>query len=330
VLNSNKPLASLSLDLDNRWSYLKTHGDAGWQSFPTYLPTLLPRLLEFLDQRELKITFFVVGQDAVMEENRAGLRSIADDGHEIGNHSFNHEPWLHLYSEAQLEAELADAEKALLDATGQRPVGFRGPGFSYSSTTLGVLARRGYEYDASTLPTFLGPLARAYYFMTAKLSPEEKTQRAALFGQFKEGFRSVKPYWWRTDGGPLLEIPVTTLPIFKTPIHVSYLLYLGSFSTVAAEAYFRLALTLCRLTGTQPSLLLHPLDFLGKEDAPDLAFFPAMHLPAEVKLDRVGRFVDMLAGQFEIVTMRQHAASIIERAAVSTGVPQRLLAGLEP
>ena len=29
-----KPIASLSLDLDNKWSYLKTHGDAGWDSFP--------------------------------------------------------------------------------------------------------------------------------------------------------------------------------------------------------------------------------------------------------------------------------------------------------
>ncbi len=29
-----KPIASLSLDLDNKWSYMKTHGDAGWESFP--------------------------------------------------------------------------------------------------------------------------------------------------------------------------------------------------------------------------------------------------------------------------------------------------------
>ena len=27
-----KPIASLSLDLDNKWSYMKTHGDAGWDA----------------------------------------------------------------------------------------------------------------------------------------------------------------------------------------------------------------------------------------------------------------------------------------------------------
>ena len=97
-----KPLASLSLDLDNKWSYVKTHGDEGWESFPSYLDVVVPRVLEFLHERQLKITFFVVGQDAVLPKNRHALRSLADAGHEIGNHSFHHEPWLHLYSPQEL------------------------------------------------------------------------------------------------------------------------------------------------------------------------------------------------------------------------------------
>ena len=32
-----KPLATLSLDLDDAWSYRKTHGDPGWKELPTYL-----------------------------------------------------------------------------------------------------------------------------------------------------------------------------------------------------------------------------------------------------------------------------------------------------
>jgi hypothetical protein len=321
---STKPLASLSLDLDNRWSYLKTHGDAGWASFPTYLPTMVPRVLEFLARRRLTITFFVVGQDAVREENREAIAAIAAAGHEIGNHSFHHEPWLQLYTEAEIEAEIEQAEAALAAVTGQRPTGFRGPGFSCSLPTLRVLARRGYQYDASTLPTFLGPLARAYFFATAKLNCEEKRQRAALFGKFTEGFRSIRPYRWRTEQGSLLEIPVTTMPVFKTPIHFSYLLYLSTYSPLAAESYFRLALGLCRMTGTQPSLLLHPLDFLGLDDAPDLAFFPAMHLPIDVKLHRVSRFLELFAAQFQVVPMHVHAASCLAEVD-----PELLPVGLE-
>src|SRR5882724_3116835 len=129
---ATKPIASLSLDLDNKWSYMKTHGDEGWESYPTYLDIVVPRVLNFLKEHNLTITFFVVGQDAARSENRTALKMISDAGHEIGNHSFNHEPWLHLYSEAAIENEFAQTEEHLQAVTGQRPIGFRGPGYSLS------------------------------------------------------------------------------------------------------------------------------------------------------------------------------------------------------
>ena len=39
------PNASVSLDMDNLWSYLKTHGDPTWESRPSYLEALVPRML---------------------------------------------------------------------------------------------------------------------------------------------------------------------------------------------------------------------------------------------------------------------------------------------
>ena len=161
-----KPTASLSLDLDNKWSYLKTHGDDSWVDHPSYLDLMVPRSLEMLAELDLSITYFIVGQDAVIDSNRNALRAIADAGHEIGNHSFHHEPWLHLYSAEQLGDELTRAQDAIESATGKRPVGFRGPGFSLSRQTLSTLIDLGIEYDCSTLPTFIGPLARMYYFLS--------------------------------------------------------------------------------------------------------------------------------------------------------------------
>jgi peptidoglycan/xylan/chitin deacetylase (PgdA/CDA1 family) len=58
-----KPYASVSLDLDNRWSYLKTHGDPSWTTYPSYLDAFIPRVLPILERRDWKITFFIVGQD---------------------------------------------------------------------------------------------------------------------------------------------------------------------------------------------------------------------------------------------------------------------------
>lgn len=314
-MTKSKPLASLSLDLDNLWSYMKTHADPGWETFPSYLDIVVPRVLNFLKERNLVITFFIVGQDAVLEKNRAALKSLADAGHEIGHHSFNHEPWLHLYTEEQIEAEITHAEEAIENVTGQKPIGFRGPGFSVSQAVIDVLLRRGYQYDASTLPTYIGPLARFYYFMTARLNKEEKSKRDNLFGSLKDGFQPVKPYLWpqKSAGSnrQMVEIPVTTMPVFKIPFHVSYIIYIGSFSSALALLYFKFALGMCRLTGTHPSLLLHPLDFLGRDDIKELAFFPAMNLSKNEKLKLVSEVLRLYTEHFKVVTMREHACDVL-------------------
>ena len=316
-----KPNASLSLDLDNLWVYLKTHGDSGWESFPSYLEVVVPRALEFLRDRSLRITFFVVGQDASLEKNREAIASLSAAGHEIGNHSFSHEPWLHLYSEERIESELSRTEDHIQSVTGIRPVGFRGPGFSLSETVLRALQRRGYEYDATTFPTFIGPLARAYYFRTARLSKDEKEKRRLLFGRLAEGLRPNKPYRWDLGDERLLEIPVTTFPILKIPIHVSYLHYLTEFSPLLARLYFRAALFFCRLVGVEPSLLLHPLDFMGAEDAREFAFFPGMGLTRSLKIAQVGAYLDEMERRFNLLTMREHAARIASEGSLPVRIP---------
>ncbi len=310
AVNNGNRLSSISLDLDNQWSYMKTHGDPEWESYPSYLEWAVPRILEYLDKRDLKITFFVVGKDAATEGGAHAMKLIADAGHEIGNHSFHHEPWLHLYSEEELEAELESAEKAILDATGRKPTGFRGPGFSLSPSTLRVLKRRGYEYDATVFPNLLNPLARAYFFATSSLTEEEKEQRKELFGTWRDALRPNSPFQWEIDDESLLEIPVTTMPFFKTPIHLSYVIYASRFSRMLARAYFRFALLMCKLGRVQPSILLHPLDFIGNDDVGELAFFPGMDVSLEHKLEILDYVLDTLEGSYELVTMQQHAESL--------------------
>lgn len=306
----NRPVASLSLDLDNLWSYMKTAGIDGWQDFPTYLDTAVPRILETLSRHGLTITFFVVGQDAALARNHAALAMIAAAGHEIANHSYHHEAWLSRKSPEAMNAELEAAEEAIGTATGRRTLGFRGPSFCLSTPLLEVLAERGYTYDASTLPTFLGPMARGYYFLRSDLSREERRKRSLLFGSLADGLRPIAPYAWSLRGGALLEIPVTTIPLVRSPFHLTYLAFLAGVSDAAAHAYWRMAMVACRMAGIGPSLLLHPLDFMGADDLGVLERFPGMKLPASRKLALVDRVLGDFAARHQVLTMGAFAGHV--------------------
>ncbi len=302
-----KPLASISLDLDNQWSYMKTHGDKGWETFPSYFDKFIPDFLQILESFNLKITFFVIGQDAALEKNRIFLKLIASSGHEIANHSFNHDPFIQLYNKDELNEEIVKAENAIVEATGIKPIGFRGPGFSWGKDLFEVLLNNGYAYDASTFPTFLGPLARKFYFASAKLTSEEKEKLKNLYGGFSEGFRSINPYFWKVNGRNIREIPVSTFPLLKFPVHLSYLLYLAKYSEKLMLFYLKSAIKLAKLTKTEMSFLLHPTDILGGDVVPELIFFPGMELSTSRKKEIFAKILRILNSNFTLVPMKDHA-----------------------
>ncbi|MCT2581990.1 polysaccharide deacetylase family protein [Actinophytocola gossypii] len=302
----NGPLtASVSVDLDNLWAYLKTHGDADWERMPSFLPTAVPRLLDVLGEHGVTATAFAVGADAVRDDGAAAVAAFAARGHEIGNHSYHHEPWLHRYSRAELVDELTRTEEAVVAAGAPVPVGFRGPGYSVSPTLLEVLAERGYRYDASTLPTWIGPIARAVHNRTAPASDE----RAELFGGFSRVFAPNTAHRPRVGDG-LVELPVTTMPLLRVPIHGAYALMLYRISPRLARGYVGTALRLCRAFGVGPSLLVHPTDVLGPGEAPGMEFFPGMDVPAADKVALLAWTLAAARARFDVVGTGAHAARV--------------------
>lgn len=297
--------ASVSLDLDNLWAYLKTHGDPDWESRPSFLATAVPRLLDVFGEHRLTTTVFVVGADAERDDGAQAVRDIVAAGHEVANHSWGHEPWLHRYSRTALEEELTRAEDAITAAGAPRPVGFRGPGYSVTPALLEILAARGYRYDASTLPTWIGPLARAYHNRTAARGAAED-----LFGGFGKVLAPNTPFRWRGTG--LVELPVTTMPLLRVPIHGAYLLQLHQISPRLARGYFRAAVRLCLLTGTAPSLLLHPTDVLSGSEAPGMEFFPGMAVPGAEKAALLGWVLSLLRENFDVVGTGAHVDRLSE------------------
>jgi peptidoglycan/xylan/chitin deacetylase (PgdA/CDA1 family) len=278
---TEKPVGSVSFDLDNVWSFLKTHGDPEWTDRPSYLSVATPRIADFLGEANVVSTVFAIGADVTRDDGAEAVRTFAAAGHEIGNHSFEHEPWLQRYSERRLAEEIDRTHDAIVAAGAPPPTGFRGPGYSTSPVLQRLLAERGYLYDASTLPTWIGPLARAHHFRSTTLTPEQREERAELFGGVGQARLPLQPYISRESG--IVELPVTTMPLMRVPIHGSYLIQLYAGSPALARTYFRTALRLCRIRRVGMSMLLHPTDLLDSRDAPALTFFPGMSVPAADK-----------------------------------------------
>ena len=116
--------ATVSLDLDNYWAYLRAHGDNTWQDYPSFLDIAGPRILRFFEQRNIKPKIFVVGQDLLSNDNAKIVESMSKAGFEIRNHSYSHKPDFHSLSIIKQEDEIRSCEERIQEVVGDKPLGF--------------------------------------------------------------------------------------------------------------------------------------------------------------------------------------------------------------
>lgn len=87
-------------------------------------PKYTQLLLEGLKQRDVKATFFLIGQEVTEHPDIA--KQIAKEGHLIGNHSFYHVD-LSALSAREVEEQVGRANEVIYEATGTYPQLLRPP-----------------------------------------------------------------------------------------------------------------------------------------------------------------------------------------------------------
>lgn len=115
-------------------------------------PMLTREVLEFLDARGARGTFFVVGEVAVDQPDL--VRELASRGHEVGLHGWRHVPLTDL-DPAEFARQIAEGKARLEAITGQDVIGFRAPIFSLvpsSRWAVDALRDAGFSYSSSVLP----------------------------------------------------------------------------------------------------------------------------------------------------------------------------------
>ncbi|NLX61757.1 MAG: polysaccharide deacetylase family protein [Tissierellia bacterium] len=99
-------------------------------------------LLEIFKKSNIKITFFVTGRWA--ENNPDLLKAIYQEGHEIGNHGYNHINYDQLSYERNKE-EILKADSAIENILGIKPSLFAPPAGAYNENT--IKACKDLNYD---------------------------------------------------------------------------------------------------------------------------------------------------------------------------------------
>jgi peptidoglycan/xylan/chitin deacetylase (PgdA/CDA1 family) len=101
-------------------------------------PTTTPQVLETLAARGVVATFFLVGAKA--EQHPELARRIAEAGHEVGNHGYEHR-WQAMLTPARAERLIEQGRDAIRRACGVEPRSFRPP-YGVTTPALGLAVRR--------------------------------------------------------------------------------------------------------------------------------------------------------------------------------------------
>jgi len=108
----------------------------------------LPRILDILRTASIRSSFFVPAW--VAGHYPDAVRAIAAEGHEVGCHGDEHERVSELPPDRE-EAILLKSLEVLTPLAGKRPVGYRAPAWQFSASTLGLVARYGFDYSSNMM-----------------------------------------------------------------------------------------------------------------------------------------------------------------------------------
>jgi peptidoglycan/xylan/chitin deacetylase (PgdA/CDA1 family) len=320
--NPGRRLCAVSVDLDEIPCYTAIHGLDGHrlglspEASQAIYRRALPRLAALFERLGIRATFFAVGRDVEQPHAAEALRALVAQGHEVGNHSYDHRYDLTRLSRAEMRAQVARGIEAIERAVGTVPTGFRAPGYTFTDALAETLQELGVVYDSSVFPcpAYYAPklLAISLYRMLGRATRSIVDHPRVLTAS-ADPYRIGSPY---TRTGT--ERAVLELPVGVTRDVTGRLPFIGTSLILAGRAGAEL---LCQLIEGRElvNLLLHGIDAADAEQDGLTALRSAqwdLQRSADTKLATLEAALTHLrdAG-YEFVTLAQSAAAFSTRAA---------------
>ncbi len=199
-----------------------------WGDIATRVENNIARILDLCAEADILATFFTLGW--VAERHPRLIRRIADAGHEIASHGYDHAR-VFTFNRKAFGEDISKAQQILEDASGQRVTGYRAPSFSIDQRTpwaFEELAEQGCAYSSS-----VAPIAHDHY-----------------------GWREAPRFAFKPlPHSDLVEIPVTTAVLGNRRLAAGG----GGFFRVLPYAFSRWAITQVNESDGRPAVFyFHP------------------------------------------------------------------------
>ncbi|UZQ86886.1 polysaccharide deacetylase family protein [Thermoclostridium stercorarium] len=130
----------------------------------------IPEILRILKEKNVKATFFVVGEWA--RRNPEETKMIAEQGHELANHSENHFK-MSVLSKDKIKKEIMDCSKTIEEISGVKTDLFRAPYGDYNDTVISIARQNGYftiQWSIDSLDWKPGITQEAIFERVSKVS----------------------------------------------------------------------------------------------------------------------------------------------------------------
>jgi peptidoglycan/xylan/chitin deacetylase (PgdA/CDA1 family) len=297
-------LCAISVDLDEIPNYFAIHGlEPSERARTAVYDVAIDRLEALADAAKIPLTLFAIGADLAREASAQRLAAAHRRGHEIANHTLDHRYDLVRLGRGEITEQIDAGARAIERACGERPVGFRAPGYTITNEVFDVLRELGVAYDSSVFPCpsyfALKAAAIGAIALRGRTSRSIVDNPAVLLAPTRPYFVG-RPYWTRGDG--LLELPVQVTRGARLP-------FFGTTITMAGPTRAKL---LARMCVGEPlvNLELHGIDVLDDADGLEALrpHQPDVRVPRARKLEALRAVHELLRGAgYSFVTLREAA-----------------------
>ena len=254
-----------------------------WDSYPLRVDGNTRRILDLLDSFSFKATFFVLGW--VAERLPALTREIHRRGHEIACHGYGHE-LVYVIGPERFRDDIRRSKKLLEDLCGEQVNGYRAPSYSITQRSLwalDILVEEGFTYDSSIFPV----MHDTYGIPDAKRFPHIR----------------------RTGAGPLVEFPLTTLPLHLGSKEVRLPIAGGGYLRLLPAELIKWGIEKINTREKQPAVLyFHPWEI--DPDQPRIKATMKSRFRHYLNLHRTEKKLKYLFGKIKFAPMKEVIAGV--------------------